>query len=372
MAVRLRYWAADAKSGDVVGELRVKGSAKLVTRLGGGTCSVPVSLGHLTTRDGRGIDFGAVVHTLGLITPGKRSIVVTDHLRRVLGEWVIMRKPTASDDGTVAVHGMEWDGYPALRSLNDDFVHKTATSQLAIARALLVGAFTSFNTGMQITIPTVASSVTRTLERRAQTCYFSDALEEIAEPDDGFEWKVETSGIWSGGTLTKVTRSIVFGQPTLARASDVVFDMGPQGSRRGSALSIEGGEDFSRYAQSIYGIGSGAGKKQRKVGLSDPTLTNQGYLNSTKNVSFPNVTSIAELTKLTQAALTQAQDLRDPFSATAWLDRLADLPRVGTSARLRSALTLAYPVGLDQAARLGEVAYATSGHQCSLVTVKAI
>lgn len=370
--MRLRFWAAEALSGTVVGELRVKGSVRLTSRLGGGTASVPVSLGHLTTRDGRGIDFAAVIRTLGLITPGKRSIVVTDHLRRVLGEWVVMRKPTANDDGTVTVTGMEWAGYPALRSLNADFVYKNPTDQLVIARALLVGAFTSFNAGMQITIPSPMGAVTRTMDRRAQSCYFADALEEIADPDDGFEWTVESTGEWTGGVLTRVVRAVVFGQPKLARSSDVVFELGPHGSRRGSALAIDGGEDYSRYAQSVYGIAAGAGSKQLKVGLSDPTLTNQGYLNSTKNVSFPNVKSTAVLTKRTQAVLTAAQDLRDPFEATGWIEKLADLPRVGTSVRLRSGLNFAHPAGLDVAARVGEVSFITSGHQCSLVTVKAI
>lgn len=370
--MRLRYWIAAAKSGQVLGEVRAAAAGgQLSSKLGGGTCNLAVALSHLTTLDGQRMDAAAVARTLGFLVGGQRSLIVTDQQRRCLGEWVIMQRARATSDGVVRIRGIEWAGYPALRSLNDDFVYD-GIEQLTIARHLLSGAFLSFNLGMQITIPTATSGVTRKLERRAQTAYFSDALDEIASPDDGFEWHVDVEPEWDGSRLLSVSRSVVFGHPTLSRPSVVVIDAASPGSRRGNALSIEGGEDFSRYGQSVYGIGVGRGGKQLKVGLSDPTLTNAGYLNSTKNITFPGVTNRKVLEDLTRAELKQAQDLRDPYRATALLDKLRALPRVGTAVALRAAPSWGYPEGLGEVVRVGEVSYAPRGHHVSSVTVQAI
>lgn len=370
--MRLRYWIGDALSGDVLGEVRAAGRGSLVSRLGGGTCTLNVSLSHLKTRDGKSMDVDAVVHTLGLLTGGRRTLIATDHLKRVVGgtEWLLMKEPRSTSSGSVRVQGMEWDGYPALRSLNANYIQ--SGDQLALAKVLLDAAFLSFNSGMQITIPPATSGVIRSIDYKSHSAYYEDVLDEISSPDDGFEWKVEVTPTWDGDRLTTVTRAVVFGQPTLSRASDVVFHRAADGSRRGNALDISGGFDFSRYAQSVYGIGAGSGDKQRWVGLSDPALTNAGYLNSTKNVSFPGVTDMGVLTALTQAALSAAQDLRDPFEATGWIDKLADLPRVGTSVQLKADAVWAYPTGLDETVRVGEVAFSPNGHQCSTVTVRAI
>lgn len=369
--MRLRFWAADAKSGDVVGELRAVGGGRLVSRLGGGTFSMNASLQHLKTHDGKRMDVAAVSRTLGLGVGGRRSVIVTDHAKRCLGEWVILQRGRSTSEGVMPLRGMEWAGYPALRSLNDDFIY-SGTEQLTIARQLLQGAFQSFNLGMQITIPTATSGVTRKLERRSHSAYFADALDEIAAPDDGFEWHVDITPEWDGDRLVSVSRAVVFGHPTLARASNVVFEAAGPGSRRGNALDIQGGDDFSRYAQSVYGIGAGSGEKRLWVGLSDPTLTDAGYLNSTKNVSFPGIEDEGVLTALTRAALSDAQELRDPFQAIGYVEKLADLPRVGTRVRLESEPTWGYPEGLDESVRVGEVAYSPNGHQCSTVTVQAI
>src|SRR5699024_4611778 len=147
--------------------------------------------------------------------------------------------------------------------------------------------------------PAWSSSVPRTMDYKSHSAYYSDILDEISRPDDGFEWRVRTTPVWDGTELVSVERTVVFGQPVLAAPTSIELVAGEPGTRHGNAV-ISGGRDFSRYAQSVYGIGSGEGVKQRWVGLSDPTLTNAGYLNSTKNVSFPGVADVPTLTKLTQ------------------------------------------------------------------------
>ena len=369
--MRLRYWIADAKSGTVLGEVRPSGSSNFSSKLGGGTCGLTVSLSHLTTLDGRQMDAAAVVRTMGFLTGGRRTVVVTDHAQRCLGEWLLMQRVRASGPGTATLRGMEWDGYPALRSLNANY-KDAGTEQLLIARVLLEDAFRSFNAGMQIAIPNVTSGVGRNLDYKSHSAYYSDVLDEISAPDDGFEWAVEITPSWDGSQLVSVSRAVVFGHPVLARASDVRFELASPGSRRGTAVSIDGGDDFARYAQSVYGIGAGSGEKQRWVGLSDPTLTNAGYLNSTKNVTFSGVSDMATLTALTQGALSAAQDLRDPFVAVGFVDKLAALPRKGTRVQLVAEPTWAWPEGLDEQVRVGEVSFSPSGYVCEHVKIQAI
>lgn len=365
---RLRYWVTDAKSGDVVGEVTTSGQAQLTSRLGGGTCSVGVSVSQLQ-QDKRSIDWAAVQRVVDWTRGGLHGLAVTNRAGECLNEWLLMDRGRATDSGVIPVQGMSWDGYPALRSLNADHIYE-GVAQSTIARALLEQAYLSFNAGMQITIPTWSSSVPRTVDYPSHSAYYSDVLDEISAPNDGFEWTVEVTPTWDGDRLVKVSRAVVFGQPTLSRPSSLVLRAGEPGTRHGNAV-ISGGDDFSRYAQSVYGIGSGEGVKQLWEGISDPTLTNQGYLNSTKNVSFPGVTDRPTLQKLTQAELTAAQNLADPFEATARITKIATLPRVGTQVRLINARSLGYPEGIDTTARIGSVSYQARGPMCVLVTVQA-
>ena len=366
--MRLRYWITDAKSGAVLAEVRAAGSVSLTSRLGGGTCSATLSTEYLL-RDQSAPDWAEVSRQVGYTVGGRRCLAVTAGTA-LLGEWLLMRRTRATDAGVVTVSGMGWEGYPALRSLNANYIY-TNTSQATIAKALLDAAFKSFNTGMTITVPTPSSSVTRTVDRRSHSAYYADVLDEISSPDDGFEWCVDVTPFWDGDDLTRVGRAVGYGFPILSRSSSAEILMGEPGTRHGNAVSISGGDDFSRYAQSVYGIGEGSGDKQLWVGLSDPTLTNAGYLNSTKNVSFPGVKDVAALTALTRGALADAQDLRDPFEATARADDMSILPRVGRVVRLVCPRTWTYPAGLDVSVRVGEVTYQASGAECEHVSVQA-
>ena len=368
--MRLRFWACEALSGDVVAELPALSDVSFSSRFDGGRFSGRVPVEALT-RDRLGVDWSEVSRRVGLVQPGLRTIAVTDDSNRLLGEWLPLSRGRSTSGGAVTIEGVGWEKYPSFRSLHASYDY-TNTGQMGIAKTLLTDAFLGWNAGMQITIPSVASTVSRDFKRETRTCYYSDALAEISEPDDGFEWMVEVTGTWSGGALSRVNRQVLFGQPTLTRASTVVIEQGEPGTRHGNALSIDGGDDFSRYAQSVYGIGPGQGDKQPVVGLSDPTLTNLGYLNSTKNISFPDADKTPTLTALTRAALTAAQDLRDPFTAEAWLDKLPDLPKLGSVIGLKCVRCYGYPEGLDLSVRVGEVAYRAQAGEVLTVTVQAI
>lgn len=368
--MRIRAWVCHALTGDVLGELTLSGGSSFQNRFGGGTCRLSVSLAHLTTRDGLGVDWAAVSGTHDRITPGRSTVLITAGTQ-VLGEWIVMQSAVSDPASTLDISGMEWAGYPALRSLNDNFHHENV-EQMVIARKAWNQAFLSFNGAMAITIPTSGSTgVTRNMDHDSHGAYYSDVLEEIADAEDGFEWHVDVSATFSGDVPTRANRQVVWGAPVLQRGSPLALNMFEPGSRQGNLMSVSGGLSFARYAQSVYGIGAGEGDDRRWVGLSDPSGTNAGNLNSTKNVSFPGISDTPTLTKLTQAELERAQDLRDPYEVTARLDKLPTLPRVGYAASVNVTRSLAFPAGLSETLRIGQVDYSPSGHEVSTVSLLA-
>lgn len=366
----VRAWVSQALTGTIVGEVVLSGGSTWSSRFGGGAFRAGISVGHLLTRDQTEIDWAAVSRVVSWCTGGRHTLVLTRGTT-CLGEWLIMRHTETTTDGVLRVEGMEWDGYPALRSLNANYTY-TGVDQLAIARTLLQAAFVSYQPTMQITIPTVTSGVARTMDHKSHSAYYADLLDEIADPDDGFDWRVTPTLTWSAGAPTKVTRTIEFGHPVISRATQIVIDHDGPGARSGNCTVFDQGHDFRRAAQSVYGIGAGEGGKQKWVGLSDPALTNQGYLITTKNVSFPGVTDIPTLTALTRGALAAAQNLRDPARATLLVEKIPAWPRVGDQAAVDIAPTYTLPAGRQGVVRLGDVSFSLTGHHTATVTVEAI
>lgn len=291
---------------------------------------------------------------------------------RTVGEWLIFSHEPTTADGLVPISGFEWDGYPAFRCLNAVYKYDNV-EQLVIARDLLQDAFLSFQSELNIDIPAPpASGVKRDLDYKNQSAYYSDLLEEISLPDDGFDWRVKPSLVWESGAPVRVDREVLFGYPTLQRDTDLVVDHDGPGTRTGNCSEFSQGYDFARAAQSVYGIGAGEGSKRNIVGLTDTTLTNQGYLATTKQVSFPSVKKVSTLTALTRGELAAAQDLRDPMRARLLLAKLPNWPQVGDKVALDIEPTYAFPDGVEDTARLGEVSLSVNDQQAAFVDVQAL
>lgn len=368
---RFRFWAVEALSGDVVGEFRLVGRSSWSCRFGGGTFRAGVSLGHLRTRNGSGPDWGAVDRVMSWCTGGRFNVVVSQGSRTV-GEWLIFSHEPTTADGVVPISGFEWDGYPAFRSLNSIYKYDDV-EQLTIAKDLLEDVFLSFQHELNLDVPTpTPSGVKRDLDYKNQSAYYGDLLDEISLPDDGFDWRVKPSLVWQNGAPVRVDRTINYGHPHLQRSTDLVVDHDGPGARSGNCPSFTQGYDFARAAQSVYGIGTGEGSKRLIVGLTDNTLANQGYLATTKHVSFPSVKKVSTLTNLTRGELVAAQELRDPMQARLMIEKLPNWPQVGDQVSLDIEPTFAFPDGVTGTARLGEVSLSIDGHHTGFVDVQAL
>lgn len=346
-------WVCEAQSGNVVGRMPLAHGASFSSRFGGGAFTAQVPLGTLRTRDGSGPDLPAIRDALAWCDGGKHTLLLTEG-DRTLGEWLIWTHTPATPDGMMTISGFEWDGYPKFRSLNDDYVYKTATDIGTITRRLLQDAFSSYQS-TQITVPAFTAGRTTTIEHKSHTAYYQDVLDELEAV--GVEWRVQSEAVWSGGAAVRADRTVLWGAPEITRSTSTVLRYYDPHSRAGNLARFERSRDFSKYAQSMYGWGGGEGAKQRWVGLSDPTLTNQGYLIVTKNETFPGKVLPAQLTQLTQHALDEAQYLWGPTDATVDSELIPAWPRVGDRVSCQIGWSWSYPDGFDGTLRVGEVAF---------------
>lgn len=365
----IRLWSVNALTGTVAGELPAV-SGSFSQRFGGGTATAEIPLGHLTRKNSPAIDWDAVSRTLGLIQTGKRTLVLTS-ADAVIGEWLIMKRPEIIGAGTIQVEAVEWDGYPALRSLHTSYSYEN-TDQLSIARDLLLDAFQGWQAAFQITVPTATSGVRRTASWRTREGYYSDALDEIALPKDGFDWRIEHTPTWANGALTHVERTVRFGSPTISQSSPIIVRHDGPGTRSGNCVRFEQSINSHKYIHSVYAWGAGDGAKKLFYEKADDTLFHQGHVKITKNVSYPDVTNLATLKALADAALAAGQQLREPATAELICDRLPRLPRLGDVIGAEIAPTYSIPAGYSGTMRVGEVSYTLEAGRVDKVGVQAI
>ena len=366
----VRLWACNALTGAVAGELPPP-SGKFTQKFGGGTCDVTVPLGNLRKRGTSAPDWPAVKQVTNLLTTGTRTLALTAGTT-VLGEWWLVERPEQIAQGAVNVRGVEWDGYPAMRSLHASYKYATATEQLAIARTLLIDAFRGWQESFQITVPTQTSGVKREAEWRTREGYYSDALDEISQPEDGFDWRVTLTGTWAGGNLTKVNRAVRFGHPTIKQATQIKVRHDGPGTRSGNCPTFEQTIDSRNYLHSVYAWGAGDGAKKLFYEKADNTLANQGHLKVTRNLSWPNVTRRSALKALADGVLAEGQELRDPAKFTLIVDRVPALPVLGDLVEAQVAPTWTIPDGYTGTLRVGEVSLPVEAGRVGLIEVGAI
>lgn len=370
----VRVWVAEALSGNVIDEVLLAGSSTWSSRFGGGTCSASVSLGHLVARDRRTLDWDAIARTVDLLTGGKHTLVLTVGTV-VLGEWLLMSRDEGTGDrsiaGTLEIKGVELDGYTAFRSLNYDYWGSDA-DQLTLARMLLWDCFINDQLAMKIDIPTVASGVVRKIMHRARDAYYSDVLDEISEPDDGFDWRIVQTGTWVGGDLTRVNRAVQFGVPVLARSTSIVVDHDGPGFRSGNCTTFKQGQDFARSAARVDVLGSGQGDRAPLATIENQTLPSQGYLRTSRTLNKPSIKELSTLQGIARAESVQSQNLRDPATAVLLAAKTQAMPRVGDKVAVDIEPTYSLPYGREGDMRVGEVTFPLDGHQMSTVTIQAI
>lgn len=359
--MRIRVWAANALSGEVLGELRLAGGGDWSSHLEGGECTASISVGHLLRADGESMDEDAVARVVDLTEPGRRVLLVTDG-QRLLGEWLIWERHD-DDPGVLTVMGREWTAYPEQRLLSAAL--STTDDQLSIAQTLLAEAFTG-GQGVQIAIPPAVSGVTRTVDMRAGTPV-AENLHTLMAVEDGFDWVVRSSVEWStdGGRPARVLRSVEWGHPVLARTPEsAMLKMGRPGARAGAVMQISRGVDHSRWASRVVGVGAGQVTATADgQPLADAVAVERQRL-------FSSISDPAEIARLAQGVVDAAQQRDTPTEVKCFADRLAGWILPGDSVRIVAAWTSTQPSGWDAVQRVGEVTFSSSGHEVAEVVIR--
>lgn len=368
--MRVRAWITEALSGTVQGEVLLAGGS-LASSFGGADCSADLAVGHLTTRDGTSMDWDALSLVRRWADGGRWALVVTAG-QAVIGEWLLMSSQAKLNDTSISVRGVEWEGFPALRSLMRSY-NMPGVDMLDACRALWTDAFqTNQAPAFDLAMPSGTVGVKVDLvEPSARTKFYSDVIDSIVDGDDGFEWKVRTTPVWSGGALTSVNRAIVMGRPVLADGS--VFEMRNfgQGSRAGNVLDATGGTTFEHYAVTFTAWGAGEGRKQL---VAEETMGDEVKFHvpaMTRIETFSGVRDVNRLHALARQRVLGAQSIENPWKVELGADLLDELPTVGRQARLLMAPSPVWPGGVDEPLRIGAVSMSLDGMDVTTVEVQA-
>lgn len=366
----LRYWVCNALTGEMVQQVNLEGASSFSSRLGGGQFSANLSL-SLLTRDRTQPDWPAIRTLVDNVTTGRHSLLVTAGTL-LLGEWWIWSQASEVAGWSLPITGFEFEGYPAYRRIETDFRYGTPTDTLHIARDVLQGAYRHRQPSMNMTVPTVASGVMRTLDRRKDTQQYGDVIDDIAEAD-GFEWRVIPEAQWAVNAVTGVTRRVEFGAPELVQETNFLLDMNGPGSRASNVTSVSRRRNMDLLLSSRHVWGAGEGAKQKRATSFDGTYPGRGYPIRSDVVEMPDETSQTRLQAAADAGIAGGSRLFEPLSARVTIEKLGrQWPRVGDIATLEIEPTPALPYGAHGRHRIGEVSFSPTGAQVHELSVLAL
>lgn len=365
----VRVWAAEATTGTILGEVFPVSGSSWSAEFGGGTCDATFDL-NLRLRDDTGWDWAAISYQRGLITPWKRTLVVTQGTA-CLGEWVLTK--LAPQDATkVAVSGIGWEKYPASRAVRQKYKWASGTDQMAAARTLLLAAFS----GITITIPAATDSgqnVEADDRFDAWSTDYGQALEQVCDTDNGLEWAIRSTVAWSGGVPTTVTRTVIWGFPEIATASPVKAVRPPAGERGGNVGPFVRPVDAARMLTKAVVLGRGTGKKQKKGIYTDEALLAAGYLPVERVFSEPTIKKSATCVRRAKRRVTSAaSQLLVPGPLSLRLADTAEWPQVGDLIGLDIAATPADPVAVTGSLRAGKVAWTVAAGSVDTVDAEGV
>lgn len=365
----VRVWSAAAATGTILGEVWPVSGSTWSTELGGGSCDLTVDL-NLPLRDGSGWDWDAIAYVRDLLTPWRRTLVVTQG-EACLGEWIVSSL-TPQDATRVRLAGAGWETYPAARAVKQRYKWPLSMDQMTAARTLLVDALS----GITFTIPTPAASgvdVEKDDRIDAWSTDYGQALDQLCDTDNGLEWAVVPTVTWSAGVPTTVTRTVVWGFPEIATTTSITATRPAYGERGGNTGVFSRPVDASRLLTQAVVLGRGSGKKQVKGSYTDEALVSAGYLPVVRSFSEPTIKKSATAARRAKRRVTaNAAQVLAPAPVELRLADTAAFPQPGDLIGLDIAATPADPVALTGTLRAGKVSWTVTAGAVETVTVEGV
>lgn len=231
---------------------------------------------------------------LSATVPG-RCFVVCEREGYPIWSGIIWTATYQSQAKVTQLYARGWEHYPARRIIRSDI--DTTADQNSIFLALWTQMQSDPNS-IQIVLPAAAPSGTiKTLNIKASEFKtYRDAMDELANAADGFDWTVDVARTDNSYTFT-----LRIGAPDLGNQ---ISEFATTFDYPGSITNYWQNQSMSGTGTHIYGIGSGEGSTMLSVEAVHEDLLTQSFPRYDVDVSMKSVADINVLTTLTIQAAT--------------------------------------------------------------------
>lgn len=255
---RYTYLAADLLSGTVRDELPFETAsfALVMNSTGGFSGTMPLKSDALTH-----------LSLAGTLERGKTAIYV---LRDGLPVWggIYWGLRASVEQNSLQVAAQDWLSYFDRREIRSTKTY-TATDQFTIFSTLV--SYAQGLPGGDLNIDVVYDALSGVARDRTfpfwEAKNLGEALRQLAEVEDGFEFQAETSGTGLGD----LTRSLRLSYPRRGRRTDLIFELGK------NIELIDFDDDTFAMTNDLVAHGSGEGYSMLQATATDPNKISQGY-----------------------------------------------------------------------------------------------
>lgn len=186
-----------------------------------------------------------------------------------------------------------FEHYPEYRFVQPDF-ENLSTEQRNIFLNLWISMMSDPNS-LQVTLPAAFSTVvSKSLTvRDFEYKTYRDAMDSLANADDGFDWTIDVARV-----LGAYTKTLRVGYPTIGATEHAIFDY------PGTILNYWQNGSMAGRGTHVFGLGAGEGSTMLVQPVTHLDLVSNGFPRYDAAVSFKDINDPTLLTGLTIQAAT--------------------------------------------------------------------
>lgn len=349
------YYLADAFTGNIVPGVTIPLTAPVFTRrIPAGTFSATFPT-NAELDQFHQVDFGYLADLAKVMEEGAYTICPVINGVSI-GEWLIWRSEPDDVTGDIALSGFEWGMYPGYRSLERDYVYNGRDQALVLYDMLT----DCFKTGqpVEMFIPQTTHGATVTIDQRAKTAYYGDAIDDLLP---GLEWFIWSRAVWENDVPVRMARDVIMAKGKHVNARNTALHAASPNSPGGSLLSWKRARDRSKIAVSVTAFGRGQGDKQTTAQRVNTPLLDGKHLITTRHVTYSSIEDQAALqARVDMDALLLSSSV-EPVRARVSLDDFPIYPGVGDTYPVTLDPRPTYPKGYEGTYRVGETTVRPTG-----------
>jgi len=281
----VRYIFGDVLTGEIVADIPLYG------------CSMAKAIASGELRGSFQLDqTGQDNATLLAATVPGRCYVVCEREGFPIWGGIVWTRTYQSQAKVHQLYCRGFEHYPERRLIRSDF-EMTDTEQVNIFLALWEDMQADANS-IRVNLPSAfpSDNLKSLTIKESEFKTYRDAMGELANASDGFDWTIDTSRIDNAYIFTLRIGSPLLGNQNPENAT--YFDY------PGSITNYWQNESMANTGTHIYGIGTGEGSTMLTVEVIHDDLISQNFPRYDVDVSMKSVTDINVLTDLTvQAAI---------------------------------------------------------------------